>query len=298
MHNFLHYNQKFFYKILFGGILFFCFNQKVLTQNDTIFSLDSNQAIEEYTFIGISTGLNFSNFRDYATSPLFYSGTPLFTSLSHIELDNKRESQITIFYAFGNYETDYNSHFTESRVNTFSLDYMELFRIMNLYNSKINLKVGGKLISTVIIRENEELFNNSNAFDIISNLFGSIKATYDLSRKEDEIKKIFFYKYKAKKRVRNLALNINLGLVNSSFRNGFAYTNQSAIINEDDFFAGYEFMIFRGIRFNSALDYTYFINEENAIQFSYIWDAFRTSGHHDNFEMSSHILKFSLLYGI
>jgi hypothetical protein len=69
-------------------------------------------------------------------------------------------------------------------------------------------------------------------------------------------------------------------------------------LNNDDFFAGYELQIFEGFRLNSALDYTVHLHNKNAVQFSYIWDAYHTGGHHDNFEMAAHILKISLLYGL
>jgi len=33
----------------------------------------------------------------------------------------------------------------------------------------------------------------------------------------------------------------------------------------------------------------------NAIQLSYMWDAYSTGGHHDNFEMAAHILNFPFI---
>jgi hypothetical protein len=56
--------------------------------------------------------------------------------------------------------------------------------------------------------------------------------------------------------------------------------------------------IFKGFRLNSALDYTIFLRNKNAVQLSYLWDAYRTGGHHDNFEMAAHTLNFSLLFGL
>jgi hypothetical protein len=59
-----------------------------------------------------------------------------------------------------------------------------------------------------------------------------------------------------------------------------------------------ELQIFKGFRLNSALDYTIFLRNKNAVQLSYLWDAYRTGGHHDNFEMAAHTLNFSLLFGL
>lgn len=258
----------------------------------------TEKKVSRPAYLNIAVGLNSSNFRDFATSPLIYSGKPLYTALSHIDMDEKRESHFTLFYSFGKYKSNFNQHASESKVNTFSFNYLELFQLKKLSSSKLNIKIGGQLNSTFNHRENIELFNNSEAADIITTLFGTAKATIDLSRFEDKNKKFLFNKYKASKRMRTLSYTLNVGLVNSSFRNGFAYTSPSAPLNEDDFFAGYELQFFKGFRLNTALDYTVFLHNKNAIQFSYIWDAYRTGWHHDNFEMAAHIFKLSLLFGL
>lgn len=258
----------------------------------------TEKKVSRPTYLNIALGLNSSNFRDFATSPLIYSGKPLYTSLSHIDMDEKRESHFTLSYSFGNYKSNFNLHASESIVNTFSFNHSELFELSKFSSSRVNVKIGGQFNSTFNHRKNTKLFNNNEGVDIISTLFGSAKATLDLSRTEEENKKLLFIKYKAQKRRRTLSYNMNIGIVNSSYRNGFAYTSPSAPINDDDFFAGYKLQLFKGFRLNSALDYTVFLHNGNAIQFSYIWDAYRTAGHHNNFEMAAHILKLSLLFGL
>jgi hypothetical protein len=279
-------------------LMFLFCSAKAFSQSGATEIVAAKQEEKRPAYINIAAGLNISNFRDFATSPLRYSGTPLYTSLAHIDVDQKRESHFTLSYSFGNYKTNFNQHASESRVNTISLNYLELFELKKLSSSKLNIKIGGQFSSTVNHRENPGLFNNGNGADIISTLFGSAKATLDLSRTEDKIKKFLFIKYKVQKRKRSLSYTMNVGMVNSSYRNGFAYTNPSAPLNEDDFFAGYEFRVFKGFRLNSALDYTIYLHNENAVQFSYIFDAYRTGGHHDNFEMSAHVLKLSLLFAL
>lgn len=249
-------------------------------------------------YLDISFGLSFSSFRDFATSPLNYSGRPFYISLSHIDMDEKRASEITGSYSFGKSKNTFNNQTSESMVNTISLNYLELFQVHKWSTQKFNLKMGGQFNSTINLRNNESLFNNSEGVDIISTLFGSVRATIDLSRKEEVDKKFIFMRYKAKKQMRNLSFTMNIGLINSSYRNGFAYTSSSTPINEDDFFADYEFSVFTGFRLNSALDYTIFLHNKNAIQLSYLWDAYRTGGHHDNFQMATHTLKCSLLFGL
>lgn len=284
--------QSLYFSSIFLILIHFCsinaFSQSGATE----------KKVSRPAYLNIAVGLNVSNFRDFATSPLIYSGKPLYTALSHIDMDEKRESHFTLSYSFGKYKSNFNQHASESKVNTFSFNYLELFQLKKLSSSKLNIKIGGQLNATFNHRENTELFNNKEAVDIITTLFGSAKATLDLSRTEEKNKKFLFIKYKANKRKRTLSYTLNVGVVNSSFRNGFAYTSPSAPLNVDDFFAGYELLLFKGFRLNSALDYTVFLHNKNAIQFSYIWDAYRTGGHHDNFEMAAHIFKLSLLFSL
>lgn len=258
----------------------------------------TEKKVSRPAYLNIAVGMNISNFRDFATSPLIYSGKPIYTALSHIDMNEKRESHFTLSYSFGKYKSNFNQHASESKVNTFSFNYLELFRLKKLSSSKLNIKIGGQLNATVNHRENTELFNNREAVDIITTLFGSAKATIDLSRTEGKTKKFLFINYNVNKRVRALSYTVNIGILNSSYRNGFAYTSPSAPLNEDDFFEGYEMQIFKGFRLNSALNYTLFLHNKNAIQFSYIWDAYSTGGHHNNLEMAAHILKISLLFGL
>ncbi len=289
------------YKITFIGVnlsqyaifllIFLFYSTCALSQHGITGPIEEKEEERRPAYLNIALGLNISNFRDFATSPLTYSGTPLFTALSHIDMDKKRESNFTLSYSFGKYKANFSQHASESKVNTFSFNYLELFQLKKMSSSKLNIKIGGQLSSTVNHRENSKLFNNDEGMDIISTLFGSAKATLDFSRSEAKNKKI-------KYRKQTLSYTMNVGIVNSSYRNGFAYTSPSALLNEDNFFADYELQMFKGYRLNNALDYTIFLRSKNAIQFSYIWDAYSTGGHHDNFEMAAHILKFSLLFGL
>lgn len=250
------------------------------------------------SYIMTSFGLNRSSFRDFATSPLVYSGLPIYVAAGHTEFDERRLSETIFSYSFGNYSNGFNQHYSVSRVNTISYNYIELFQLKKWSNSWFNFKVGGQLNSTVNIRTNEDLFNNGQGFEVISTLFGSVQGTIDVSREEEKKIEFLFLKYVFKKRVQNFSCNINFAAINTSFRNGFAYTNSAATLNKDEFFVDYEFKFFSGYRLNTQLNYTYFVNENNAIQFSYLWDAYTTSGHFDNYEMDAHIFKVSLLFGL
>ena len=118
----------------------------------------------------------------------------------------------------------------------------------------------------------------------------------DVSRKEAKDKKLLFIKYHLKQRTRNLSFRLNVGLINSSFRNGFVYAGQSFILNEEKPFDDYQYKVFLGFRASSSLDYTIFLKNKNKIQLSYLWDAYKTGGDLDKFEMAHHTFKLTLLF--
>ena len=254
------------------------------------------QRKERPAYIGITSGLSFSNFRDFATSPLTYNGSPLYLSLSHIKVDKNRESEFEFSYAFGIYTKIFNFQFNASQVKTTSLYYSQLYRLNKLSSEQFNVKIGGQFNISRNIRVNESLWNNSVGAEVFPNLSGSIKIIKDISRKEDKDKRFLFLKYTLNQRTRNLAFRLNIGLINSSYRNGFAYTRQTIDLNGLNLYEGYQFKIFSGFRMSSSLDYTISLKNKNAFQLSYFWDAYKTGGNLDKFEMASHIFKFTFLF--
>ena len=245
-------------------------------------------------YIGITAGMSYSGFRDFATSPLIYNGSPVYTSLSRIKEDKKTKSEFGLSYSFGTYSKGYNDNFALSKVNTPSVYYSHLFRINTLSSEQLNMKIGGLFKSSMNIRVNELLMNNALGAEIFTSLSGSVKITKDVSRRENKDKKFLFFTYRLNRRTRNLGFRLNVGLINSSYRNGYAYLRHT--IDQSDLFYGYEFKAFSGFSMSSSLDYTVFLKNKNALQLSYLWDAYKTGGKLDKFEMAHHTFKLTLLF--
>ncbi len=236
-------------------------------------------------YLDITYGISYSSFRDFATSPLFYVGNPHYIAVSHIDVDSKRESSFRLSYSFGNFNHSAAQNEAVSTVNSIAVNYLELFEFRKISSSKFNLKLGGQLNSTANLRDNAVLGNNSDGFEVISTLFGAVKGTLDMSGKQG-------------KRKRNLACGLNIGLINSSYRNGFIYTRQSPLLNRDHINDGYEFRFFSGYRINSTVAYTAWLQNGNAIQLSYVWDIYQTGGNQDQLEMAAHLLTLSILFNL
>jgi hypothetical protein len=247
-------------------------------------------------YINVAFGLNFSNLRDFATSPLTYSGRPLFVGIDYLKTDQKRETEMGVSYSFGKYTATVGENSAVSQVKVISGFYSRLYEIPAWGNEKWNIKAGGLLNVTGNIRSNASFQNNAFGSEIISTVFGSVKATRDVSRTKHKDKKFLFIKYKLHPRKKNLAFRLNLGLMNNTYRNGYVYSGQSSVINKPKFFDEYQFSVFSGFRMGTSIDYTISLKSSNAIRFSYVWDAYKTGGDLDQYQMASHVLKFTLLF--
>jgi len=113
-------------------------------------------------------------------------------------------------------------------------------------------------------------------------------------------KTIWFINIHRKPRKKELSYQLNIGLVNNYLRNGYAYLGQSEVINDFKLLDDYKFEILKGYRANSLINYTTYLKNSNALQFSYGWDVFSTGNNNKNnrFEMASHKIQFSLLFNL
>lgn len=265
------------------------------SQNELNLSL-KDQRRNRPAYIGITAGKSYSGFRDFATSPLFYNGSPLYISISHLKADVKKESEFGLSLSSGKYFRGYNHQFGLSQVKTKSLYYSQLFRLNPLSSERFNVKIGGLIHTTYNVRYNGSFSNNETGRELFMNLLGSVKITKDVSRKQNKDKKFLFINYRLNQRTRDLSFNLNLGLINSTYRNGYSYTGNIVDPSGNDPFNGYQFKVFSGFRMSSALDYTIFLKNKNAIQLSYLWDAYKTGGDLNKFEMAHHTFKVTFLF--
>jgi hypothetical protein len=178
------------------------------------------------------------------------------------------------------------------------LEYSELFQIKGFLQAPWNFKAGGTISATLNQRSNGSFFNNSFGLEGIGTLFASAQLSRDVSRKETKQLDWKFIHFTLLPRKRQLSFQLNTALLNSSYRNGFAYMDQSGISNEIDRFADHQFELLSGYRLSSSLDYQIYLKNSNIIRFSYIWDAYFTKANPDRLEVARHQLMLSFLFSL
>lgn len=282
-------------KILFTLLLFLPIKlpAQELPASDTL----SNYVRPKYYELG--AGIDISTFRDFATSPLIYSGTAGQFVLGIIRKDSQIESNFTFRLSSGVYtNSNYPDEKTPGSVSSIFLNYGRLYRISALSSDKWNFKVGGKIDITGNLRQNQYLLNSGVGVESFQTLFASAKVTRDISRKTLKEKKFLFFRYKRIPKKRELSFQLNPSIINNTFRNGYAYIGQSGITGTNNLFDDYKFSALSGFRVNTALDYTRYLKNGNGIKWSYLWDAYKTGGDLPKFEMSHHIIQVALLFRV
>ncbi|MFW6020114.1 MAG: hypothetical protein ACOCPM_05985 [Bacteroidales bacterium] len=250
------------------------------------------------TCINMGFGGSYVNFRDFATSPVFYKGlTGNFAAYRHVSGKDRESTQ---GFQIGHGETSINNstQYSNSTVSFLEIIHTELYQLPLSTPKTWNFKAGGTISLTGNLRNNPDFNNNSFGVEGIGTLFGSFKIKRDISRNRHKTWDLKLFEMKFIPRKRTLAWQMDVALVNSTFRNGYAYYEHASIQNNDKKFDLYEFHIFRGYRLKSSLEYNIYLNNNNAIRFSYIWDAYHTGRDYAKLEMAKHYLMFSFLYSL
>ena len=250
-------------------------------------------------FYELGLGFNISRFRDFATSPLNYVGGAGEFVVGTLRRDESQEVNFSFRLSSGTYVSAGNSlESTVAIANAAFINYSRLYQIKSLSSDKWNFKVGGKIDLTGNIRQNPSLLNNSTGIEAFQTFFASAKVTKDISRTTLKVKKFLFIRYKRYPQRRELSFQLNPSLINSTYRNGYAYISQASVIGSEDPFSDYKFSVFSGFRINTALDYTRYLTNGNGIKLSYLWDAYKTGGSLPRFEMSHHMFQVALLFKV
>lgn len=238
-----------------------------------------------------------SVFRDFATSPLFYEGSPMQYCLAWSKDEGKKERRLSLKYQSGTFKPELKEVNTPSAVSTIYLQYSRLWYLTSW--KKTDLRLGGMLDLGGNFRFNPALQNNAGGLEIFNTLFLSAKASRDVSRLNEKSGKfLFLFKYRRVPRRRTISFQLNAAVMNNSLRNGYIYSNQANITNQPNIFYNYQFNTFSGYRLNTALEYSIFLSNGNAIRYSWNWDAFQSGEKFNRLEMAQNAFQVSFLFQI
>jgi len=235
-------------------------------------------------------GIGFSSFKDMATSPLIYEGSAYNIASGKWKINEHRETYFGTDLLLSLNTATVDNQTSNSFLLGSSIHYTYLQKLKRLSTNKWDYKIGGKIDALMLMRVNPDFGNNALGFEVFPTLFASFKVSKKFSRSP-----LFQRKKAAQKQ--QLSFSLDVGIVNNTFRNDFAYTNHAPFYNDKNIFKDHQFNWLTGFRIKSSLDYIVYNNKNsNALKVSYKWEGIHAGNTPDKFAMSNGILQVSLLH--
>lgn len=249
---------------------------------------------EKLEFIKIGVGAPTVSFRDFATSPLIYKGSGLMGDVSSFTQAPRSITSFGGHFTSGSSSDPYLRN--SSSVTAGNLFYSKLYKLKSA-SKNIDWYFGGLIETTANFRMNSGLMNNALGIELAPSILASTLTTVDISRKSDKIFKPYSFLpgIRFPRLERSLSFQLNLGLLNGGYRNGYSYAGQSAVLNNFQIFEGYTYNPTAGARFSGELSFNRMLPNGNRIAYSYYFQQYVLNGF-DRFEWMQHGLKISLLF--
>ncbi|HPW66723.1 MAG TPA: hypothetical protein PLS84_06520 [Salinivirgaceae bacterium] len=290
----------------------------IITQSETYSkstfpraNIENDSTVERFHILSrsfnSSFGLGYLNFRDFATSPLFYIGPMFYFSggqtyvMPKIELDYK--------LGFNVYTADAKipkSSLINADAYSFGLGFdaevSALYQHPKLIFNKQRVQIGGVGVFTSNIRYNPYLGNNGLAVDNLINLMVSGRIVRDISRTTEKIINLYLFKITLKPLKRDLMFQTDVGVLNINHRPGYAYSYESEVIGTETtpvkwFFDDYKWSL-NGWRLRTHLTYKTYHKNGNAQSIACVWEAFSAKGKIEPFQMATHSIRLTRYFSL
>jgi hypothetical protein len=285
-------------KVLFTGA-FIAFSAWLPAQNNPNLPLEKKQVVLS------SASFTILHFTDFATSPLLYIGAGVNAGAAWQWETPKREHLLAFEFLSGmamanaplsNFYQTSNS----STVVGLTFSDQHLFRILEpSLPGFLDIKIGGAFNSTTYFRSNGALQNNGTGVESLFNVMFSGKASVDISRKSPWSLDLYLFEINFKKLERYLSFGFNTGLLNMSYRPGYAYNIESEFDGSNtnvisNLLAGHTWTV-NGWKSNTCLEYSQYRPSGNGFKLAYVWEAAKAPGKYENFQIATHSLRYTMI---
>ncbi len=281
--------------------MLFC-SKPLFAENLIADSTSSKNKADRYSLRNLAT--NYTLFRDFATSPLFYRGGGLSFGYGWLNTNINRERLIELDFA-GNItfaKTPKSNYFqTASSSFLFAVNgyFHYLQTVKKISKSKNNIRFGGAILNTQNIRINSSLMNASAGLETFINLMFSAKIERDISRSTVKDFKLLFIKKQLHPVKRKIAFQLNAGVINLNRRPGYAYVYDSELDGTKTngiswIFDAYQWSL-NGWRFGTRIEFSRYRPSGNGKKIAYLWDVAHAPGKFEPFQMATHRIQYTLI---
>ncbi len=246
-----------------------------------------------------------ATYRDFATSPLFYSGMGGQLGLGHLWLNDRCEYTFELETSLAQTlaqapRSSYFQTFNSALFFNFSSYGHYLRNLPKSNDSRFSFLVGGSVRSDANVRFNERLGNASGGLEALANVAAAGKVMYDASRRQAKTLNLKFKTFELKPVKRQLDFRLNAGMLNFNYRPGYSYVHDSELDGDNSSGLGWLLSEHRwklnGWRLSTALGFTRYRSNGHAVRVEYRWDAVHAPGRYESFQMAAHNLRLVFMF--
>ena len=255
-------------------------------------------------FYAPALGYSQISFRDFATSPLIYSGVGTSAQLGWTKWKGRteRKLEVSLIVGFTKALVPESNTFqtnTSARIFNGNIYYDYLVQMPKFSKGKYTVKVGGAFQTTGNFRTNKSLNNNSVGIEAFSNFMFSLYGSKDISRLTEKNKRFLFIKRNLKPCSRSISFQLNTGILNFNYRPGYAYNGMSELDGSKTnpltyLLDKYQWSL-NGIRIGTRIEFTKKRASGNMQKWAYLWDFVSAPGMFESFQMGSHRIQYSIM---
>lgn len=250
-----------------------------------------------------TVGFGWYSFRDFGTSPLFYSGSGVQLSMGdrwekprgHVWFNTA--AQAALMSANVPLST-YLQASGRSLFLDFRLDGGYLHRFEMPLDERWEVKAGGGVVADLLLRQNNALGNAQVGTDIVSNVLLSGELSRDLSRQQQDTLDLKLIRLRRKPTTQRIDFRLDVGVLNFNYRPGYAYVHDSELTGEPGLawvLADHRWKM-NGWRLGTALGFMRRHGNGNATRLEYRWEAVHAPGRYRALQFASHTLRFVFMF--
>lgn len=277
-------------------IIFLLCSNIILLAHDSIPDPIQRTEIKTHHSIIIAPAYNYHKFLDQQLSPIVYKGNLFGLNLGYESDGEKHKYSLVLNGFYGQLlgKTHYATYFAnQSIVNL----YGSYYHHTNL-DKNYQLFLGSIFNHQLILYNNPNLQNAALTMSILNSL--SISACLEKTLVfHAKSLKIWFIKYKTKDRLLKFSFSLNLPILFYNFRP--PYSTISDFSNDEnnwDLKSKFYNISAKVFRANTKTSITYYLQNNNALRISYIWDAFSFKDTFYSYQAAQHIFEVSLLFNL
>lgn len=253
----------------------------------------------------LGVGAGGANHRDAGTSPLRYSGPR--AGLSAGNLYARRDAELLWRVdAHGGLALSRSPRSRYWTAVTSALEGGADARLQALFAAgaagRWDFAAGGALLASGALRYNSSLNNNGLGIDLQASLAAAGRATIDISRPRARQAKVWFARWRLRAVRRHLSVGAEAGLLNLSARPGYAYSYFAPLSGGLTQAPRWALADYRwaanGLRLGAEASYKRFLDNGNAMAWSYRWQAATARGRAGKLEKASHTVAYTLYFDI